>query len=168
MRRHGLVVPALDEGPSRPVPRYLVGVSDSCSVDALCEGGKEWRKVWHALGKPAQKRIKRFADWGQAVVPSEYAALAVGRARAVRRYQNRRLFPLLPLIPALQAVYFGFMGMIQKSGVGYVEELRHQLVHTWFWINVAFAVVIFPTWQRVASYRSERLNRAQVEQAPMP
>src|SRR5205085_10636837 len=104
--------------------------------------------------------------WGQAVVPPEYAALAVGRARAVRRYQNRRLFPLLPLIPALQAVNFAFSGMIQKSGVSYMDELKHQLVHPWFWINVAGAVVIFPIWQRVASYRSERLNRAQIEQAP--
>ena len=38
--------------------------------------------------------------------------------------------------------------------------MKHQLVHPWFWVNVAFACVIFPVWQRSASYRSERLNRA--------
>ena len=160
VRRRHLTVPGISEGEARETPKYVAGLSDTVSLEDLFAGAAVWKREWAKLGKPAQKWIRRFSDYGRAVSPPEYAALAVGRARHVRRYQNRVLFPLLPLIPIAQALDFAWTGMIQTTQVGYVSELKHQLVHPWFWVNVAFACVIFPVWQRSASYRSERLNRA--------
>ncbi len=160
LRRRHMTVATLTEGEARATPRYVAGLSDSVTLDELMAGGAAWKREWSKLGKPAQKWIRRFADRGRAVTPPEFAALAVGRARRVRHVQNTVIFPLLPLIPIFQALNFAWVGMTSTTQVSYIHELKHQLVHPWFWINVAFACVIYPIWVRVASYRSERLNRA--------
>jgi ABC-type branched-subunit amino acid transport system ATPase component/ABC-type branched-subunit amino acid transport system permease subunit len=160
LRRRHLTVAGITEAEARETPKYVAGLTDTVSLEDLFAGGAAWKGEWAKLGKPAQKWIKSFTNWGRVVTPPEYAALAVGRNHQLRRFQNRILFPLLPLIPIAQALQFAWVGMTSTAGRSYVDELKHQLVHPWFWINVAFACAIFPIWQRTASYRSERLNRA--------
>ncbi len=167
LRRRHMLVPGITEGEAREIPKYAAGLSDGVTIEDLFAGTAVWRGEWAKLGKPAQKWIKRFADWGREVSPPEYAALAVGRNHQLRRFQNRILFPLLPLIPIAQALQFAWVGMTSTAGRSYVDELKHQLVHPWFWINVAIACAIFPIWQRTASYRSERLNRALALSGPI-
>ena len=167
LRRRHMLVPGITEGEARETPKYVAGLSDGVAIEDLFAGAAVWRREWAKLGKPAQKWIKSFTNFGRVVSPPEYAALAVGRNRQLRRIQNRILFPLLPLIPIAQALQFAWVGMTSTAGRSYVDELKHQVVHPWFWINVAFACAIFPIWQRTASYRSERLNRALALSGPL-